>query len=105
MTFVTATDKKSHSPSQDGVKHHDDLYEVRGIEVVLEADKVLLDTPRRHKAVKDCHAASLVVRSTGARPAEGLLPDNRTCAFLVVVHIACRVTQTVSSLEQSLAVL
>lgn len=81
------------------------LSQVRRVEVVLEADEVLLDAPRRDEAVEDRHAPGLVVCAARARTTERLLPNNGTRALLVVVDVAGRVAQSVGSLEQSLAVL
>ena len=83
---------------------HDSLHEVRRIEVVLEADKVLLDATRRHEAVEDGHASGFVVGATSTRTAERLLTDDGTCAFFVVVHVTSSVAKLVGRLEESLAV-
>lgn len=80
------------------------LLQVGRVQVVLEPDEVLLDTPCRYKAVEDGHAAGLVVCATGTRATEWLLSDNSTRALLVVVDVAGGVAQPVRRLQQSLAV-
>lgn len=67
---------------------HTTSNQVRGIREVGDRYEVLLDAPRAHEPVEDAHATSLVVCAAGTRASEGLLPDDGTRAFLVVVHIS-----------------
>ena len=80
------------------------LNQVRGVDVVLQSDKVLLDTPGRNEAVKESHASSLVVGTTCASTTERLLTHNGTGTFLVIVYISGRVAELVGSVDESLTV-
>ena len=80
------------------------LNQVRGVDVVFQSDKVLLDTPGRNEAVEESHASSLVVGTTCASTAEGLLTHNGTGTFLVIVYVSGRVAELVGSVDESLAV-
>ena len=80
------------------------LNQVRGVDVVFQSDKVLLDTPGRNEAVEESHASSLVVGATCASTAERLLTYNGTGTFLVIVYVAGRVAELVGSVDESLAI-
>ena len=82
----------------------DTLHEVRGVEVVLEPDEVLLDAARGHEAVEDRDGARLVVRAAAPRTAERLLPDDGARALFVVVDVPGRVAQSVRRLHECVAV-
>ena len=80
------------------------LNQVRGVDVVFQSDKVLLDTPGRNEAVEESHTSSLVVGTTCASTTERLLTHNGTGTFLVIVHISGRVAELVGSVDESLAI-
>ena len=80
------------------------LHKVGRVQVVLEPYEVFLDAARGHEAVEDRDATGLIVRAARACTAEWLLTDDRSCALLVVVDVACRVAEAVSGLQKHLAV-
>ena len=79
------------------------LNQVRGVDVVLQSDKVLLDTPSRNEAVKESHASSLVVGTTCASATERLLADNSSGTFFIIVHVTCCVAEDVGCLYEGFA--
>ena len=76
------------------------LNQVRGVDVIFQSDKVLLDTPRTHEAIENADTPRLVVRAARASTAKRLLPHNGAGALLVVVHVTCSVAQCVGRFEQ-----
>ena len=71
--------------------------EVRRIKHIFKPYEVLLDAPRAHETVEKTHATCLVVRPACPAPAERLLADNGTCAFVIVVDVPCCVAEAVRS--------
>ena len=75
-------------------------HQVRRVRKVFETDEVLLDAARGDEAVENADAPSLVICSTRARAAEGLLPHDRASALFVVVYVPRSVAQAVCRGEQ-----
>lgn len=92
-------------PSFSPLLHpHARSFKVRRVQVVLQPNKIFLDTPRRHEAIENRHAARLVVRPARACTPERLLAHDGARALLVVVHVPGGVAQTVRRLDEGLAV-
>jgi hypothetical protein len=93
-----------HKTNNTHITANNPSNQIRRIPHLLQPHKILLDTPRTHKPIKDTHTPRLVVRPTPARPAEGLLPHHGARALVVVVYVAGGVAEAVGSGEEGLTV-
>ena len=81
------------------------LHQVGGVEIVFDADEILLDAPSRDEPIENCHAPSFIVRATGACTTERLLADDSACALLVEVHVARGVAELVRRMHEGFTLL
>ena len=78
--------------------------QIRRIMHVLQPHKVLLDTPRAYKPIKNTNTPSLIVRPAPACSAERLLSHDSARAFLVVVDVAGTIAEEVGGSEEGLPI-
>ncbi|KAG6868004.1 hypothetical protein C0993_008437, partial [Termitomyces sp. T159_Od127] len=63
---------------------------------VLESNKTFFDTPRTDEAIENGNAAGLVIRAACTSTTKGLLTNDGSSAFLIIVDIAGRIAKAVS---------
>jgi hypothetical protein len=83
---------------------HSRSNQIRRIPKVLQAHKILLDTPRTNEPIKNTNAPRLIVRPACSRATKRLLPNYSARALLVVVHVASGVPEDVGCLQKGTAV-
>ncbi len=72
---------------------------------ILEMHKCILhDTPHTNKFRKDVKTSSLIIHPARAGTSERLLASNSTSALVVVVDVACRVTEAGGRVQKSVMV-
>ena len=63
---------------------------------LLQPHKVFFDASSTNESIENTDTPSFIVRSTSPSATKRLLSDHGTSAFIVIVNVACRVTQLVS---------
>ncbi|KAF8219090.1 ALDH-like protein, partial [Tricholoma matsutake] len=77
--------------------------QIRRIPNLLQPHKILLDTPRTNKPIKNTHTPRFIIRSAPARTSERLLAHHCARALVIVVDVASDVAKPGGPCEEGLA--